>query len=83
MIVTNEDQPGWYWDQEHLTTFKPTRIDKAVNVIGAGDTFFAGLVFAHQQQLNFAQTIDFASRLAARRCQVETIHSLQPCKLIP
>ena len=83
IVVTNEDQPGWLYDSETCSTFSTHPIPNPINVIGAGDTFLAGLVFAHQQQLNFGDAVDFASRLAAQRCQVETIHQLIPCELTP
>jgi 1-phosphofructokinase len=82
LVVTNEEQRGWFWHEKKCQRFTPTAIEHPVNVIGAGDTFLAGLVFAHQKQLNFGQAVDFASRLAAKRCQVETLQELTPCELI-
>ncbi len=47
----------------------PERVDRAVDTIGAGDSFVAGLIDARLRRLEFAESLAAANRLAARAIQ--------------
>lgn len=81
LIVTNEDRAGWAMDSNERFKFQPPHLAKVVNVIGAGDSFFAGLCYATHAGLNFPEACDFAARVASTRCGLERVEDLQAIDL--
>jgi fructose-1-phosphate kinase PfkB-like protein len=81
-VVTAEEREGLAFEGGDVRFFRPPKADPLVNVIGAGDTFLAGLLHAELQGLDWEKSINFGARLASKKCGVAKIHDLEPCPLL-
>jgi fructose-1-phosphate kinase PfkB-like protein len=64
LIVTRGSRPTWYWDSGKLNECPTRRID-ALNPIGSGDSFTAGLASSLEDGASLAEAVAEGSRLGA------------------
>jgi len=68
LVCTWGERGAWYRsgrDQAHVAA---TTIGQALDTVGAGDTFNAGLIDACLRQLPWTEALGHANELAARKC---------------
>lgn len=61
---------GSYGFQNNKTHFQPASpVAQPIDTLGAGDTFNAGVIHSQLSQHSIEDTLEFANRLAAAKCQ--------------
>lgn len=63
------DKGAWVYANSTVTHQPAFKIDKAIETLGAGDTFNAGFINALVNNMSAKHALHFAARLAANKCQ--------------
>lgn len=70
------NQGAWAYDTTEIIHQAAFVIEKPVETLGAGDTFNAGFIFARMYKHNVKDSLQFACRLAANKCQQSDFNNL-------
>ena len=82
LLCTWGEQGAWLAPASGGLLHRPAETaEKAVDTLGAGDTFNAGIIHARSQGLDWSASLDFASRLAAYKCGRYGFAGLEACRI--
>ena len=75
LVVTDGSNGGYYWENGKAVHYDSVKV-KAIDTNGAGDTFHGAFIVAYCKNKSIGQCCDFASAVAASKCERKGLRTL-------